>query len=181
MSTEEETTPRPQPSGAAITLPDDIATVSATDAGIEGRPSAQPTVVRVGEGEEVPKAPSKKAKKAKPKVVEVDNIVEGADDFAALLAEGAGASGGAAFEIGQEVEAVIEVISLHGEEIFLDLGGKATGYMLKEEVRDAEGELLLNPNMEFLVTEELHSAADGPLEGCNVIEMQQIPNATLWS
>ncbi len=35
-------------------------------------------------------------------------------------------------------------------------------------------------NMEFLVAKELHSPADGPLEGCNVIEMQHIANATLW-
>ena len=44
-----------------------------------------------------------------------------------------------------------------------------------------EREMLLNPNMEFVVTKKLHKPADGPLEGCNVIEMQQIPNATLWS
>jgi hypothetical protein len=44
-----------------------------------------------------------------------------------------------------------------------------------------EGELLLNPNMEFLVTKELHTPADGPLRGCKVIEMQQIPDDTLWS
>ena len=44
-----------------------------------------------------------------------------------------------------------------------------------------EGELLLSPNMEFLVTKEQHMPSDGPLRGCNVIEMQQIPNDTLWS
>ena len=44
-----------------------------------------------------------------------------------------------------------------------------------------EGELLLSPNMEFLVTKEQHTPSDGPLRGCNVIEMQQIPNDTLWS
>ena len=44
-----------------------------------------------------------------------------------------------------------------------------------------EGELLLSPNMEFLVTKEQHTPADGPLRGCNVIEMQQIPDDTLWS
>ena len=41
-----------------------------------------------------------------------------------------------------------------------------------------EGELLLNPNMEFLVTKE---PTEGPLRGCRVIEMQQIPDDTLWS
>ena len=44
-----------------------------------------------------------------------------------------------------------------------------------------EGELLLSPNMEFLVTKERHMPSDGPLRGCNVIEMQQIPDDTLWS
>ena len=64
----------------------------------------------------------------------------------------------------------------------------------------AEGELLLNPNMEFLgasippidrgcgsdgallpVTQELHEETEGPLAGCKCICMQQIPNDTLWS
>ena len=44
-----------------------------------------------------------------------------------------------------------------------------------------EGELLLSPNMEFLVTKEQHTPSDGPLLGCNVIEIQQIPDDTLWS
>ena len=44
-----------------------------------------------------------------------------------------------------------------------------------------EGELLLNPNMEFLVTKELHTPTSGVLRGCQVIEMQQIPDDTLWS
>ena len=47
--------------------------------------------------------------------------------------------------------------------------------------REGEGELLLNPNMEFLVTKELHNPTKGPLRGCRVIEMQQIPDDTLWS
>lgn len=44
-----------------------------------------------------------------------------------------------------------------------------------------EGELLLSPNMEFLVTKELHTPTEGPLAGCRCIEMQQIPDDTLWS
>ena len=45
-----------------------------------------------------------------------------------------------------------------------------------------EGELLLSPNMEFVVTKELHTdASNGELHGCRVIEMQQIPDETLWS
>lgn len=45
----------------------------------------------------------------------------------------------------------------------------------------SEGELLLSPNMEFVVTQELHTPREGILRGCRVIEMQQIPDATLWS
>ena len=44
-----------------------------------------------------------------------------------------------------------------------------------------EAELLLSPNMEFVVTKELHEPTEGPLRGCRVIEMQQIPDDTLWS
>ena len=44
-----------------------------------------------------------------------------------------------------------------------------------------EGERLLSPNMEFVVTKERYTPRSGPLRGHHVIEMQQIPNATLWS
>ncbi len=126
----------------AFILPDEVATVSVSADGIQASSAAQPSVVRLGEGEEVREAaPKKVAAERKPLPSEVENEVEGADDFAALFAEGAGGSSSDDFEPGQEVEAVVEVISLHGEEIFLDLGGKATGYMLKEEVR-GEGDAL---------------------------------------
>ena len=47
---------------------------------------------------------------------------------------------------------------------------------------DVEGELLLNPNMEFIVTKELHVPTDGLLKGCRVVEMMQCDgDATLWS
>eukprot|EP01046_Picozoa_sp_COSAG06_P005428 COSAG06_NODE_243_length_19221_cov_15.057578_4_plen_563_part_00 len=46
---------------------------------------------------------------------------------------------------------------------------------------DMEGELLLSPNMEFLVTKEVHTPTTGPLQGCTVIELQQIPDSTLWT
>ena len=45
----------------------------------------------------------------------------------------------------------------------------------------AEQELLLSPNVEFLVTKEQYTPTEGMLSGCNVIEMQQIPSDTLWS
>ena len=50
-----------------------------------------------------------------------------------------------------------------------------------------EGELLLSPNMEFLVTRPLHDPTDEPLrslcaaEGCQCVEMTQIPDDALWS
>ena len=46
-----------------------------------------------------------------------------------------------------------------------------------------EGELLLNPNMEFVVTKELHEPSERPLhgKGCRVIKLQQIPDDTLCS
>jgi hypothetical protein len=44
-----------------------------------------------------------------------------------------------------------------------------------------ERELLLSPNMEFIVTKVLHTPTHGALRGSSVIEMQQIPDATLWS
>ena len=46
---------------------------------------------------------------------------------------------------------------------------------------DAEGELLLSPNMEFVVTKELHTPEAGALRDCRVIEMHEIPSDTLWS
>ena len=44
-----------------------------------------------------------------------------------------------------------------------------------------EGELLLSPNMEFVVTKTLYTPDTGALRGCRCIEMKQIPDGTLWS
>jgi hypothetical protein len=46
---------------------------------------------------------------------------------------------------------------------------------------DAEGELMLSPNMRFVVRRQRHRPPDGPLAHSWVIEMQQIPDQTLWS
>jgi len=68
--------------------------------------------------------------------------VEGADDFEALMAQSMTApKADAVFNPGDKVEGIVEVISLHGREVFLDLGGRATGYILKEELVDDEGNL----------------------------------------
>jgi len=67
-------------------------------------------------------------------------------DFAALMGDPHKKDeGGTRFEPGMKVKGVVEVVSLHGQEIFLDLGEKATGYVLKEEVRDADGQILVKP------------------------------------
>ncbi|MCC6623057.1 MAG: S1 RNA-binding domain-containing protein [Deltaproteobacteria bacterium] len=67
-------------------------------------------------------------------------------DFAALMGDPSKKdAGGTRFEPGMKVKGVVEVVSLHGQEIFLDLGEKATGYVLKEEVRDADGQIVVKP------------------------------------
>ena len=45
------------------------------------------------------------------------------------------------YEPGTKISGIVEVISLHGQEVFLDLGGPATGYILKEELLDRDGNL----------------------------------------
>ena len=45
------------------------------------------------------------------------------------------------FEPGDRITGVVEVVSLHGREVFLDIGGKATGYILKSEVSDENGQV----------------------------------------
>ncbi|MGM0577315.1 MAG: S1 RNA-binding domain-containing protein [Myxococcota bacterium] len=114
--------------------------VSATDEGVEPAAAGRrPTVVRVGQGEQAPEpepTPEERPKPAPRVEVETDG------DFAALLAEQeAGGDQPDGFRPGDKVEGVVEVVSLHGDEVFLDLGGKVTGYVLKEELRDLEGHL----------------------------------------
>ena len=72
-------------------------------------------------------------------------------DFAAIMEGEKGQKDGGVpgFEPGTRVKAIVEVISQSGPEIFLDLGGKATGYVLKEDVRDAEGRIVVKPGDEI--------------------------------
>ena len=91
MSTEnpESKPSTPEP----FVLPDEVSTVSVSADGIQASSAAQPSVVRLGEGEEVREAaPKKVAEQRKPLPAAVENEVEGAEDFAALFAEGAGGS-----------------------------------------------------------------------------------------
>lgn len=83
--------------------------------------------------------------------VSVDAVTVTEDiDFAALMeGEKGGKSDVPGFEPGTRVKAIVEVISSGGPEIFLDLGGKATGYVLKEDVRDSDGKIVVKPGDEI--------------------------------
>ncbi len=83
--------------------------------------------------------------------VSVDAVTVTEDiDFAALMEGDKGSKGDVpGFEPGTRVKAIVEVISTAGPEIFLDLGGKATGYVLKEDVRDADGRIVVKPGDEI--------------------------------
>ena len=113
-----------------------LGAVTASDGGVRAAEASQATVVTRGEGERAVAEPPPAAPATVHEVV-------GADDFEALLDLAAGDSEGS-FSPGDEVEGVIEVISLRGEEVFLDLGGKATGYILKEELRGDDGALTVS-------------------------------------
>ncbi len=118
-----------------------LGAVSAGEDGVRATSVAAPTVVTRGAGEHEaqPVAP------VAPPPAEPVNEVEGEDDFEALLAMSeAGASEERSFSQGDKVTGRVEVISLRGEEVFLDLGGKATGYILKEELRDDDGNLTVS-------------------------------------
>ncbi len=64
-------------------------------------------------------------------------------DFEALMGEGGGANPAEAFARGARVSGVVETISQHGDEVFLDLGQKETGWVLKQELQDDEGNLIV--------------------------------------
>lgn len=119
-----------------------LGAVSAGADGVHATSSAAPMVVTRGEGPHV--APERSAP-PEPPPARVVNQVEDEDDFAALLAQSeAGGRDERTFSPGDKVQGRVEVISLRGEEVFLDLGGKATGYILKEELLDHEGHLTLS-------------------------------------
>ncbi|MBL8787725.1 MAG: S1 RNA-binding domain-containing protein [Deltaproteobacteria bacterium] len=74
-----------------------------------------------------------------------ENVTVNEDvDFAAMMkGDGGGGPVTPGFEPGTRVKAIVEVIAPKGPEIFLDLGGKATGYVLKEDVRDSDGNIVV--------------------------------------
>ncbi len=119
-----------------------LGTVSASEEGVTKATDAAtsatgpPAVVDKGQGERQPApAPGGPPTPGAQAVTVSDDV-----DFEALMSGGR-AFEGPSFEPGDKVKGVVEVISLHGNEVFLDLGGRATGYVLKEELRDAEGSL----------------------------------------
>ncbi len=117
----------------------DTSTNEGPTSATEGPPPAAPTepttYITKGQGErEVTTAPLM----PDPSL----GAVEGVDDFEALMAESMTQPAAlAVFNPGDKAEGIVEVISLHGREVFLDLGGRATGYILKEELLDEEGNL----------------------------------------
>ncbi len=113
----------------------------AGEGGAEGEAAAAPEVaVRNPRPARAPGFGEHEAKKAD--LVTVNEDV----DFAALMdAEKKQSKEAPLFEPGTKVKGVVEVVSLHGQEIFLDLGQKATGYIMKEDVRDADGNVMVKP------------------------------------
>lgn len=115
-------------------------TVTADADGVAGQVAAAPEVVDVGQGERPP-APAPEPAPSIPAELEIPD-----ESFDDLMAQGVGDVAPApAFEPGEKVAGVVEVVSLHGQEVFLDLGGRATGYILKEDLRDDDGNLSVQP------------------------------------
>jgi small subunit ribosomal protein S1 len=100
---------------------------------------ASPTTDEVAAQAPESQAKPKPKKKAAAYVATPTVIVEG--DFESLFAAYESGSPDGRFEPGDSVDATVEAISVDGSEIFLDLGGKATGFVLKDELMDAKGEL----------------------------------------
>lgn len=111
-----------------------VGAVSVDSDGLTAAPSTEASVSELGKTARAPKpAPAP----VSPAVAVREDI-----DFDTVM-RGAPREEDGGFEPGQKVSGRVEVISLHGQEVFLDLGGKATGYVLKEELKDAEGNLLV--------------------------------------
>ncbi len=110
-------------------------TVTATADGIKTQTREAVEVVSKGVGQRDLAPAQVPVPAAPPKVTVTEDV-----DFEALMA-GATEKTDNAFEPGDRVTGVVEVISLHGPEVFLDLGGPATGYVLKEELLRDDGTL----------------------------------------
>ncbi len=111
--------------------------VMASDDGLVVGQASQPSVVHVGQ---VPREPAEVAPApATPRPAPAP-VTAPEEEFASLFAAST-SDEDFSFEPGSPISGIVEVISLRGEEVFLDLGGKATGYVLKEELRDFDGNL----------------------------------------
>lgn len=91
--------------------------------------------------EEAENGPPEKVAPATPAPYVATPTVIVEEDFAALFESYEGQDTGGRFEPGDSVDATVEIISVDGPEIFLDLGGKTTGFVMKEELLDRNGEL----------------------------------------
>lgn len=102
---------------------------------VETPPVTSPEVASAPESSPALEAP----KRETPYVATPTVIVE--EDFESLFEAYESAGSGGGFEPGDSIDAIVEAISVDGPEIFLELGGKTTGYVLKEELLDPKGEL----------------------------------------
>ncbi|MFT7579377.1 MAG: small subunit ribosomal protein S1, partial [Myxococcota bacterium] len=122
-------------------------TVTAGPNAVRRRTTETPMVIDKGQGKRdaiaLEQATAAKAAEAAQRLKGGVTVTEDVD-FEALMA-GQAQQRDRAFEPGTKLSGVVEVVSLHGQEIFLDLGGKATGYILKEELVDHEGNLHVKP------------------------------------
>ena len=127
--------------------PGQLGVVTADEDGVEAVSSGRrAVVVDVGAGER-PQAPETPVQDPAAAAAETAANLEPVEeeDFEALLAAAERtAEESTPFFPGEPVTGIVEVISLHGSEVFLDLGGKATGYVLKEEFLDEDGEVTVS-------------------------------------
>ncbi|PKN54818.1 MAG: 30S ribosomal protein S1 [Deltaproteobacteria bacterium HGW-Deltaproteobacteria-14] len=138
MSSEENTAPPAPGLGPVTAGPDGVETLAPESASVVSKGVGE----QAATGTVVPPKPEPK----------LDTGVEVAEDvdFAALMGDKPQqASEEPTFEPGDKVKGVVEVVSLHGQEVFLDLGGKATGYVLKEELRGEDGEITVKQGDEL--------------------------------
>lgn len=126
--------------------------VTADDDGVRVVSTTTPEVVDVGVGEREqapapaaePDAPAQAAAPGEAPAEAAASATFTAEDFDAMMEAGSvGVDAG--FQPGDKVTGIVEVVSLYGQEVFLDIGGRATGYIFKEELFDEIGNLTVKP------------------------------------
>ena len=117
-----------------------------------GAPRKKPDTAKADAGEQIEVISRGRGRRESSDAITVETAsagpvtVEEDMDFAALMAgEPDRKNDEDPFAQGKRVKAIVEVISTSGPEIFLDLGDKMTGYVLKEDVRDSDGNIVVKP------------------------------------